>query len=123
MKKYKALDLFCGGGGASIGLWQAGFDVIVGIDNNRNCGKRYPFDFVLGDALMPPADIMGFDMIWASPPCEGFSSASNASKAAGKEYVDLLTPTRAMKDDNDSVTLWGEKLTEGGADCMMNRVT
>ena len=96
MKKMRVLDLFCGAGGASIGLWQAGFDVIVGIDNKRNCGKRYPFDFVLGDALMPPVDIMDFDMIWASPPCEGFSPASNASKSAGKEYVDLLTPTREM---------------------------
>ena len=100
MKKLKALDLFCGGGGASIGLWQAGFDVIVGIDNNRNCGKRYPFDFILGDALSPPLDIMDFDMIWASPPCEGFSSASNASKQKGKVYLDLLTPTRSMIADH-----------------------
>ena len=71
MKKYKALDLYCGAGGASIGLKQAGFDVIVGIDINKNCGKRYPFDFILGDALSPPLDIMDFDFIWASPPCEG----------------------------------------------------
>ena len=100
MKKRRVLDLFCGAGGASIGLWQAGFDMIVGIDNNRNCGKRYPFDFVLGDALMPPVDIMDFDMIWASPPCEGFSNASNASKQKGKEYVDLLTPTRSMIENH-----------------------
>ena len=60
MRKLKALDLFCGAGGASIGLYQAGFDVIVGIDNNRNCGKRYPFDFILADALSPPLHLMGF---------------------------------------------------------------
>ena len=96
MKKYKALDLYCGAGGASIGLRQAGFDVIVGIDNNRNCGKRYPFDFILSDALRLPLDLDDFDFIWASPPCEGFSSASNVSKAKGKEYIDLLTPTRSM---------------------------
>lgn len=95
-RKLKALDLFCGAGGASIGLWQAGFDTIVGIDNNKNCGKRYPYDFILGDASNPPVDIHDFDFIWASPPCEGFSNASNHSKKMGKVYEDLLTPTREM---------------------------
>ena len=74
--------------------------MIVGIDNNRNCGKRYPFDFVLADALSPPLDLMDFDFIWASPPCEGFSSASNGSKKNGVEYIDLLTPTRSMIADH-----------------------
>lgn len=100
-KGLKALDLFCGAGGASIGLWQTGgFHTIVGIDNNKNCGKRYPFDFVLGDALSPPVDLADFDFVWASPPCEGFSSASNHSKKLGKEYEDLLTPTRFMLSDH-----------------------
>lgn len=102
MKKgLKVLDLFCGAGGASIGLWQTGgFSTIVGIDNNKNCGKRYPFDFILADALSPPVCLDDFDFIWASPPCEGFSSASNHSKKNGKEYVDLLTPTRSMLADH-----------------------
>ena len=96
----KALDLYCGAGGASIGLHQAGFTTIVGIDNNKNCGKRYPFDFILADALLPPLDLADFDFVWASPPCKGFSPASNASKSKGKEYIDLLTPTRAMIADH-----------------------
>ena len=100
MRKLRALDLFCGAGGASIGLYQAGFTTIVGIDNNKNCGKRYPFDFILADSLNPPLDIADFDFVWASPPCEGFSLASNASKSKGKEYIDLLTPTRAMIADH-----------------------
>ena len=100
MKKYKALDLYCGAGGASIGLKQAGFDVIIGIDTNKNCGKRYPYDFILADSLNPPINFADFDFIWASPPCEGFSTASNASKVQGKEYIDLLTPTRAMIADH-----------------------
>ena len=31
-KKYRAIDFFCGGGGMTCGLRQAGIDVIAGVD-------------------------------------------------------------------------------------------
>lgn len=33
-ERYKAVDFFCGGGGLTYGLRQAGIDVIAGVDLN-----------------------------------------------------------------------------------------
>jgi DNA (cytosine-5)-methyltransferase 1 len=88
-----ALDLFCGAGGASMGLHRAGFDV-VGVDIAPM--PEYPFAFVRGDAARPPVRLEAFDLIWASPPCQCFSVAARRWKNAGKEYPDMVAATRAM---------------------------
>lgn len=93
-----ALDLFCGAGGASMGLYRAGFDV-VGVDIKPR--PRYPFKFVQADALRPPFDLRRFDFIWASPPCQAFTTARVIH---GNEHPDLLTPTRKMLQE--SGVLW-----------------
>ena len=65
----KALDLCCCDGGATKGLQEAGFHV-TGVDilhRPKYCGDA----FFQGDALDFPLD--GYDLIWASPPCQAFS--------------------------------------------------
>ena len=87
-KRPKVLDLFCGAGGVSMGLWRAGFDV-VGVDLHKQ--PRYPFPFIQADAVaMQPS---GFDFVWASPPCQRFSDLGHRNGNAN-DWPDLIEPIR-----------------------------
>src|SRR5437868_6730115 len=86
----KALDLFCGAGGASMGLHRAGFDV-TGVDIKPQ--PHYPFRFVQGDAMhYLDGALRGFDLIWASPPCQAYC-ALNVMKNA-RPHPDLVGKVR-----------------------------
>lgn len=66
----RVLDLFCCAGGASYGLRLGGATEIVGVDMEPR--SSYPFTFIQADALTFPLD--GFDFVWASPPCQGWTA-------------------------------------------------
>lgn len=89
---YTAADLFCGVGGAAMGLNKAGFEIIDGFDIASQ--PNYPFIFNQEDALIQ--DLSEYDFIWASPPCQNYSWASKKHRNAGKEYPDLIDATRIL---------------------------
>lgn len=85
----KILDLYCGAGGAAMGLHKVGF-ITVGIDTIEQ--PNYPFEFIKGDAL--DADLNDYDAYWASPPCQAYSWAASLHRNRGKIYPDLIIATR-----------------------------
>lgn len=85
----RALDLFCCAGGATRGLQLAGYHV-TGVDIKPQ--KHYIGDrFIQADAM--EVDLRGYDLIWASPPCQAHSDLQKQSKII---YADLIEPVRQM---------------------------
>jgi len=83
----KVLDLFSGCGGFSYGFQEAGFDVVLGIDNaptalktfklNHTNSEVFNIDLSKDENLQEIVDFLeskgGVDVIIAGPPCQGFS--------------------------------------------------
>jgi DNA (cytosine-5)-methyltransferase 1 len=101
------LDLFCGGGGASWGYHQAGFDVI-GVDSRPQ--PLYPFEFHQMDAMDALSRLRGdeavfegkkVDLIHLSPPCKAHTRAKHIREAQGRQSSEpnLLTPSLRMLED------------------------
>ena len=95
----KLLDLFCCAGGASMGYHQAGFEV-TGVDIKDQ--PSYPFKFIKGDVMeiLKDKQFLGsFDVIHASPPCQGYSNATKPDSvyvhySQGKDTPKLIEPVR-----------------------------
>jgi len=72
----------------------AGFHV-TGIDikpQPRYCGDA----FIQADALRPPVRLEDFDLVWASPPCQGYSIMRNLPWLRGRVYPMLIPAVREM---------------------------
>lgn len=92
-KQPTCIDLFCGCGGMSLGFEQAGYNVLLGIDNWQDSLNTFQYNHHGSQTLC--ADLMSLnpseiekligretvDVIIGGPPCQGFS-------IAGKRIID-----------------------------------
>lgn len=104
-----AIDLFAGCGGLSKGFMDAGFDIVVGVDNdqaalntfalNHNGAKPLNADLSKQETFKEIKRIAGdreIDVIIAGPPCQGFSLTGprNFDDPRNKLYLAVLEMVR-----------------------------
>ncbi len=85
-----AIDLFCGAGGLSLGLKDAGFEVVMGVDHDREAiethaslfpGLSVTWDLSDGAVIEQVAEIVSkgkISLVAGGPPCQPFSNAGKA---------------------------------------------
>lgn len=86
MSTLNVLDLFCGAGGLSYGFECAGFDILLGIDNDAKALETFELNHkgsksICGDItqityedhIKPLLDGKQIDVIIGGPPCQGMS--------------------------------------------------
>lgn len=99
MGKYTSIDLFCGAGGLTCGLRQAGYEVLAGIELQAYAAETYrenhpntkllhndicnlsPQD-VMDDLQLNPGDL---SLLAGCPPCQGFSSLRTRNKSSSTD--------------------------------------
>ena len=85
-KNFKIIDCFCGAGGLSYGFECAGFDVLLGIDNDEMALKTFQsnhknvqiickdiINISYKDDILPLLNESNIDVVIGGPPCQGFS--------------------------------------------------
>ena len=91
-KKPTAIDLFCGGGGLTLGLKKAGFEVLAGVELNSKIARTYGANHeevelfekdvrnLTGKEILEKIGVDKIDLIAGCPPCQGFSSLTSKYK-------------------------------------------
>lgn len=99
MKRYTAVDLFCGAGGLTVGLNDAGFDVLAGVELNAVAAETYSLNHpehklykqdiceispetMLADLGLKKGEL---DLLAGCPPCQGFSTHRTRNKGVSVE--------------------------------------
>ena len=105
----RVVDLFAGGGGLSLGLQQAGFDVVAAVENWSPAVEVYRANFadhpVLQldlndvDAACVALQAVKPDVIAGGPPCQDFSSAGKRDESLGRasltiSFAEIVTRCR-----------------------------
>jgi DNA (cytosine-5)-methyltransferase 1 len=111
LERPTAIDLFCGAGGLGLGLQDAGFDVVMGVDSDKDSvethralfpGLSVEWDLADPDVVDRIASIVKrgkISLIAGGPPCQPFSSA-------GRGLIRHLVETGRRDSHDHRRELW-----------------
>ena len=100
MKTYNVIDLFCGAGGFSYGFKKAEFNILLGIDNDKNCMETYEKNIgskflesnistLKVDEILEIINYENVDIVIGSTPCQDYSP-SNPNKKIDRLNIKFL---------------------------------
>jgi len=110
-KHYGVLDLFCGAGGLSCGFQRAGYNILLGIDNDAKALETFERNHdgassICGDIttisyekdIKPLLHGKTIDVIIGGPPCQGFSLSGprNFDDPRNKLYLSYIRLVREI---------------------------
>lgn len=101
----RAIDLFSGAGGLSLGAKIAGIEIVAAVDQDRDVAATYRANFpdvpfVEGDVrLMDPQEFgRRIDLVIAGPPCQSFSTSNQRTRYDDNPLNNMLyEPVRFIR--------------------------
>ena len=93
-----AVDLFCGAGVGAYGIKHAGYNILYGVDNDKDAVRTYNLNIgnhaVVEDIRnIKKEDIPEHDLMIATPVCKPFSVCGARRLTNDEKYGDLLAET------------------------------
>ncbi|NLB19153.1 MAG: DNA cytosine methyltransferase, partial [Syntrophomonadaceae bacterium] len=103
---YTCIDAFCGAGGLSLGLQQAGYDIVLSFDNDPKCIETHDLNVgtffrhkayldsiesIINRNLLKVANLNKGDLflLAGGPPCQGFSVQRRGDDKDGRNELVL----------------------------------
>lgn len=123
-----AIDLFAGGGGLTVGLKRAGFQVVAAVELDKDAAATYRANHeevelieddiqnVTGDRLLRASPTGAIDLVAGCPPCQGFSSLTakyrrddprNRLVAEMERLVEEVAPRAVMMENVPGLEMKG----------------
>lgn len=128
-----AIDLFAGGGGLTVGLKRAGFDVVAAVEIEQHAHATYCANHpeisilrkdirsVNGKHLLRLAGKRNIDLLAGCPPCQGFTSLTSKYKREDQRntlvgemarLVEEIRPRAVMMENVPGLAKKGQSLYE-----------
>lgn len=106
----KAIDLFAGGGGLTVGLKRAGFKVVAAVEIEEHAYATYRANHpdvyavkqdirtISGESLLDVLGEKDIDLIAGCPPCQGFTSLTSKYRREDARNMLVAEMTRLVRE-------------------------